>query len=109
MSGIIYNVTVNVSENRVEEWLKWLREEHIPSLLGLGIFSGATLVRVLGFEQGGKTYAIQYRAESMQAFERYEQEYAPALRTQMAELFGDDAQGFRTLLEIVEIFSVNYA
>jgi len=107
MSGIIYNVTVNISEARVEEWLEWLREEHIPQMLGLGIFGGATLVRVLGFEQGGKTYAIQYRAESMQAFERYEQEYAPGLRAQMVERFGDDAQGFRTMLEIVESFAVN--
>ncbi len=107
MSGIIYNVTVNVSESRVEEWLKWLREDHIPHLLGLGIFSAATLVRVIGFEQGGKTYAIQYKAESIEAFERYEQEYAPALRAHMADRFGDDAQGFRTLLEVVENFRVN--
>jgi hypothetical protein len=104
MSGIIYNVTVNVSEDRVEEWLEWLRGEHIPQMLGIGIFGGATLVRVLGLEQGGKTFAIQYRAESMRDFDRYEQEYATALRTQMVERFGEDAQGFRTVLEIVEDF-----
>jgi hypothetical protein len=107
MSGIIYNVTVNVSQNRVEEWLEWLQEEHIPQMLGLGIFVGATLVRVLGFEQGGKTYAVQYRAESMPDFERYEQELAPTLRAQMVERFGEDAQGFSTVLEVVESFALN--
>jgi hypothetical protein len=107
MKEIIYNVTVNVSEPRVEEWLNWMRGEHIQQMLGTGLFLGATIVRVIGFEQGGKTYAIQYRCESMQDFERYEKEFAPTLQARSAELFGEDAQAFRTILEVVESFTLN--
>jgi hypothetical protein len=107
MSGIIYNVTINVSEPRVEEWLTWMRSEHIPQMLATGAFRGATLVRVIGFEQGGKTYAVQYRCDSMQDFERYENEFASNLQARSAELFGEDAQAFRTILEIEESFALN--
>lgn len=107
MAGIIYNVTINVSEPRVEEWLQWMRNEHIPQMLGTGVFLGATLVRVLGYEEGGKTYAVQYRCDSMQNFERYEREFASQLQARSAEVFGQDAQAFRTILEVVEMFALN--
>ncbi|MFN4895531.1 MAG: DUF4286 family protein [Pseudomonadota bacterium] len=107
MTGILYNVTVNISEHRVDEWLTWMRSEHIPQMLGTGLFLGATIVRVLAFEQGGKTYAVQYRCSSMQDFERYETEFAPGFRSKSEELFGDDAQAFRTILELVENFELN--
>lgn len=107
MPGIIYNVTINVSENRVDEWLEWMRTEHISQMLATGIFFGATLVRVIGYEEGGKTFAVQYRCESMQSFERYEKEYAPSMQARSAALFGDDAQAFRTVLEVVETFALN--
>ena len=107
MPGIIYNVTVNISDDRVEEWLQWMRSEHIPQVLATGLFGGATLVRVIGFEQGGKTYAVQYQCDSMQSFERYEKEYAASLQARSSTLFGEDAQAFRTVLEVVETFALN--
>jgi len=107
MAAVIYNVTVNVSEQRVDEWLQWMSTDHIPQVLTSGLFLSATLVRVLGYEQGGKTFAVQYHCESMQNFERYENEYAPDLRARSAELFGEDAHAFRTVLEIVQTFSPN--
>lgn len=102
--GVIYNVTVGVSEPRAEEWLEWMRREHIPEVMKTGLFLKALLVRVLGHEQGSKTYAVQYHCQSMAQFERYENECAPGLQAKSAERFGEDAQAFRTLLEIVESF-----
>jgi hypothetical protein len=109
MVGVIYNVTVNISDNRVEEWLNWMASEHIPEMLGTGIFQRATLVRVLGYEQGGKTYAIQYRCRSLIDFERYENEFAPKLQAKTSERFGEELQAFRTVLEVVEEFGLNPA
>ena len=47
MTPVIYNVTVNVSDSRVDEWLSWMRQEHIPAMLGTGLFVSATLVKVI--------------------------------------------------------------
>lgn len=102
MTEVIYNVTVSVSESRVDEWLSWMRQEHIPAVLGTGLFVSAILVKVIGIEQGGKTYAVQYRSESMSNYERYQEEFAPSLQARSAELFGEDAHSFRTVLEIVD-------
>ena len=35
---IIYNVTVTVQNEIVEEWLNWIRLEHIPEVLSTGLF-----------------------------------------------------------------------
>jgi len=104
--GLIYNVTIGVTEQRAEEWLSWMRREHIPELLKTGLFQKAILVRVRGHEQqGSATFAVQYYCESMQHYERYENEYAAGLRGKSAALFGESAHAFRTLLEVVETFT----
>jgi hypothetical protein len=104
--GFIYNVTIGVAEPRAEEWLTWMRREHIPEVLQTGLFLKAILVRVRGHEQeGSATFAVQYHCESTQLFERYETEYAPGLQAKSAARFAEDAHAFRTLLEVVETFT----
>ena len=101
MSEVLYNVTVNVSEEILEEWLQWMETTHIPEVLATGFFSAARLMRVHAFEQGGKTYAVQYTASSMQNYERYLKEAAPQLQSKTELAFGDQVHAFRTLLEVV--------
>lgn len=104
--GVLYNVTIGVAERRTEEWLGWMRREHIPEVLKTGLFQKAILVRVRGHEQqGSATFAVQYHCESMQHYERYEKEYAPGLQTKSAALFGESVHAFRTLLEVVDTFT----
>ena len=68
---IIYNVTVNIHDSIVNQWLVWIKE-HIPQVLATGKFSEAKLTKVLVEEQmGGQTYSIQYRAISKEALKTY--------------------------------------
>ena len=68
---IIYNVTVNIHDSIVDQWLVWIKE-HIPQVLATGKFSEAKLTKVLVEEQmGGQTYSIQYRAISKEALKAY--------------------------------------
>jgi len=101
MAEVLYNVTVNVSEEVLEEWLQWMESTHIPEVLGTGFFHSARLMRVHAFEQGGKTYAVQYTAPSMESYERYLQEAAPQMQAKTELAFGDQVHAFRTLLEVV--------
>lgn len=105
MSEIFYNVTVSVSEDVHEDWLAWLKREHIPEVLTTGMFLRATLLRVHAFEQGGYTYAVQYVCPDMAHYERYLQDFAPALRAQTEKRYGDKVVAFRTMLEVVENFA----
>lgn len=104
MSEIFYNVTVNVSEDIHDDWLTWLRKEHIPAVLRTGMFLRATLLRVHAFEQGGLTYAVQYVSEDMAHYERYLRDFAPALRAETQQRYGDKVVAFRTMLEVMETF-----
>jgi hypothetical protein len=107
MSEVVYNVTVNVSEEIHDDWMLWLRQEHIPEVLKTGLFRRAMLMRVHAFEQGGLTYAVQYVADSMENYERYLKEFAPSLRAKTESLFGDQVHAFRTMLEVLTTFETN--
>ncbi|MAM18403.1 MAG: DUF4286 family protein [Bacteroidota bacterium] len=98
---IIYNVTCNVHETIHDEWVKWMRSEHIPAMLDTGKFHKALMTKVLVKEpMGGITYSIQYTAQNKQLLERYYRENASELREQAAR-FGDKVVSFRTELEVI--------
>lgn len=100
---IIYNVTINVDNAIAADWLEWMRTKHIPDVLNTGMFVGHHIFRLIGDEQsGGVTYAIQYRCESMQKYEHYRDQFAPALQADVKARYGDGFVAFRTLLEVVE-------
>ncbi|MGZ3884098.1 MAG: DUF4286 family protein [Bacteroidia bacterium] len=98
----IYNVTVNVSADVHDEWLKWMRDVHIPDVMKTGCFMSNRLVKVLNVEDEGHTYSFQYTFKDMKDIERYQGEFAPALQADVKKRYADKFHAFRTLLEIIE-------
>ncbi|WP_047548433.1 DUF4286 family protein [Psychroserpens sp. Hel_I_66] len=106
---IIYNVTVNIEDSVHEQWLEWIKTEHIPQVLGTGKFEKATLSQVLVEEElGGKTYSIQYRSYSREALDTYYREDADRLRQEGLKKFADKMLAFRTELQIVDEYNVKF-
>ena len=98
---IIYNVTVNIEDAAQEDWLYWMRNEHIPAMLATGKFTKALMTKVLVKEQmGGTSYSIQYTAVSRDHLNRYLNEDAENLRAAAARFTGK-AVSFNTELEVV--------
>lgn len=105
---IIYNVTANIDDSIHNEWLTWIKE-HIPQVLATGKFEKATLTKVLVEEEmGGHTYSIQYRSYSREALDAYYKEDAERLRTDGLKRFADKMLAFRTELQIVDEYTVNF-
>lgn len=99
---IIYNVTVNVEEVIHEDWLQWMKNVHIPDVMSKGIFRENHIFKVLADEgTGSHTYAIQYLCDSMEAYEAYRDNFAPALQEDVKKRYGDKFVAFRTLLEVI--------
>jgi hypothetical protein len=97
----IYNVTINVVEEAHEEWLQWMKEEHIPQMLDTGKFTKALMTRVLVEEaMGGITYSVQYTTKDKATLEAYYNENATELRA-ASKRFKDKFVAFRTELEVV--------
>jgi len=105
MSAVVYNVTLSVSEDINEAWVQWMKDSHIPDVLGTGCFASARLLRVHAFEQGGLTYAVMYEAGSMESYERYVDVHSARLQAEHQAKFGESAVAFRTMLEVLETFS----
>ena len=104
---IIYNVTVNIDKSITTEWLVWIKE-HIPQVLATGKFKEAKLTKVLVEDDESDTYSIQYRAHSRDALESYYAEDAERLKQDGKERFADKMLAFRTELEVVDEYSVNF-
>ncbi|MBA3665765.1 MAG: DUF4286 family protein [Bacteroidetes bacterium] len=98
----IYNVTVNIAQEIQEEWLKWMRETHMPDVMKTGCFVDNQMLKVLFVEDEGHTYSIQYKFLEMADIEKYQKEFAPALQADYKRKFEGKYVAFRTLLEIVD-------
>jgi hypothetical protein len=99
---IIYNVTVNIESSVHDEWLLWMKEEHIPDVMNTGMFLESRILKVMGDEDsGGSTYSIQYTCKSMNEYRQYEEVFAPALRAEFNAKYKDKFVAFRTLLQVV--------
>lgn len=102
---ILYNVTVSIDVAVHEEWLAWMRKTHIPEVMATGYFTQSRITKVLtGEEEGGKTYSIQYLCSSMEDYEEYQQNSAPALQQDHNAKYGAHTAAFRTLLNVIEEF-----
>jgi len=105
---IIYNVTTNIDDSAHEAWLLWIKE-HIPQVLATGKFEKATLTKVLVEEDmGGHTYSVQYRSYSREALNAYYREDAEGLRADGIKKFADKMVAFRTELEVIDEYTVNF-
>lgn len=104
---ILYNVTVSIDENVAEEWLKWMREVHIPDVMKTGLFLEGRICRILAFEEGGLSYSVQYLSPSEEAYNIYQQDHAPTLQQEHTERYAGKFAAFRTILKVEETFKLD--
>lgn len=98
----IYNVTIKLDWSIHNEWVKWMQEQHLADVMATKCFCKYQFVRVLDIDESdGPTYAIQYYADTKELYNEYIEKYAPKLRKDGLDLFGNKMIGFRSLMEIV--------
>ncbi len=100
---ILYNVTVNIDNSVHDEWLEWMKNEHIPEVLATGLFKDNKIYKIRSeAEEDGNTYSIQYFLDSMEDYEKYQSEHAPKLQKAHTDKYKDKFVAFRTIMEMVE-------
>ena len=100
---IIYNVTVNIEDASHDDWLEWMKTTHIPDVMKSGLFFACRILKLhtRHEEETGTTYAIQYACRSMEEYERYQRDFAPALQAETRRLYEGKFVAFRTVMEEV--------
>ncbi len=85
------------------EWLQWMQDVHIPEVMATGCFLSYRILKVLtnANDDEGVNYSIQYDAASMADYERYREQFAPAMQQQTKARYGERVLAFRTLLEVI--------
>lgn len=99
---LIYNVTVSLNKSIEQEWIQWMKETHIPHVLNTGLFSGHQFYKVLSHDDPTtSSFCTMYYVPVLDNFEKYLNDYAPALRQEVDQKYGGQFAAFRTLLEEV--------
>jgi hypothetical protein len=98
---IIYNVTINIDNDVRDEWIQWMKDVHIPEVMGTGHFTEYKMCRVMVDEESGTTYSIQYTCANMKELEAYQKDHAPKLQQKTRERYEGKFVAFRTLLEVI--------
>lgn len=99
---IIYNVTLKTDNAVATEWVRWMKESHMPELLQTGLFTDCRLCRLLEQDEAeGITFVAQYYCDSLEDYDTYVHAHAPNMRKKMLEKFGDKVVAFRTVMEVM--------
>jgi hypothetical protein len=99
---LIYNVSLKVEPGIADEWLKWMKEEHMPEVMQTGLFTDHKLLHLLQQdEKEGITFVAQYFCESMDHYTAYISNHAPSMREKGFKRFGNKFIAFRTLMETI--------
>ena len=99
---IIYNVTTKIDHTIHEQWLNWLKEEHIPEMIKTGCFYEAKILQLLGTDDtDGPTYAVQYHTNSEESYQHYLNKFATAIRQKSLDKWGGKMIAFRSVMRVV--------
>ncbi len=98
---ILYNVTVNIDNSVEEEWLSWMKEQHIPDVMNTGCFKRNLMCKINAESDGGSSYSIQYFCASMKELFHYLENHAPKLQQEHASKYVGKFAAFRTLLDVI--------
>ena len=102
MSKILYNITIKVSHEVHDDWMQWMKADHIPKVMKAGDFLSYRVQRIIGDESDdGISYAIGYVAQSMASLHAYQVKHASQLQKEHQERYQGHFAAFRTLMEIV--------
>jgi hypothetical protein len=99
---IVYNVTIKLTWAIHNDWVNWMRAEHIPAVMKTKCFVNYTFARLLEIdEEDGPTYTCQYYTSRKEDYEHYVAEYSQQLRAEGHQKWGNQFIAFRTIMQVV--------
>jgi hypothetical protein len=99
---IIFNITVNISHEAEKDWLKWMKQTHIPEIVATGLLMEHKLLRLLTeIENEGATYTSQFSFRTMEDFLAYQTHFQTEHQEKHHARYNGYYVTFRTLLEEV--------
>ena len=99
---IIYNETFIVEESIAPNWLIWIKDNHIPAILGTGFFDSYKVMTVLDSPNEGITYCFQYYTDSIERYSPFYYTHREKFHQLHNAQFENQFVLFTTLMETVD-------
>ncbi len=99
---IVYNVTVKVDVDSHEDWIKWMKETHVPEVMNTEMFDSYRMCRILGQDESdGVTFSVQYVSKTLDNYHRYVHIHGPELQKRHKAEWDGKYVSFRTVMEVI--------
>lgn len=100
----VYIVTINIKRQVEDEWLKWMKEEHIPDIMNSGFFIGFEIFKVVipDTHSDEAVYQFHYRFNSIDDYYQYAEKAAPELQRKHSEKFPGKFKASRAILKKID-------
>ena len=99
---ILYNLTVRIEHDIEEEWLEYIRNQYVVSVMQTTLFLDFKIYRLLNEpDKEGLTYALQFFSPSLENIERYLSAFARRITEDHLIRFKNKHVAFNTILESV--------
>ena len=100
---LIYNVTVTIDREIESQWVKWMKETHIPDVMVTGMFLSYRMSHLLSHDHtDSEIYTIQYLTKDILHLQKYLDEFASTLQAEHKKLFEGKYAVFRTVMEVID-------
>ena len=100
---LIFNTTYKVSTKENENWIIWIKEQHIPFMLTSGNFAKPQITKIVGSEDDeGTSYSVQFHIADMQTLLNWHKENASSFQNSCSAASGSEVSFFSTVLELID-------
>jgi len=102
MKTLLVNETFIVDHDSHNEWLEWFKTRYIAAIKDSRHTKDLVLSKIQDDNPDGKTYALQFKINSIHFDTFQKEDNLINLRTQLNKNFNNKFASFVTVLEIVE-------
>ena len=98
---VLYNLTAIVEEEFHDEWMEWMQQTFIPTVINTSLFVNHDVLKVLDSPNPGVTYCFQFKAEGHDRYQAFKNKFETGLLNDYFNKFENKAVSFSTVMEYV--------
>lgn len=98
----VFTVKASVTQEIADKWFNYMTTKHIRDVLNTRCFEKAELEKILDTGDEVAKFVARYYFNSMVDYNEYVTKFAPTLRAEHNELFGNSVIAERTISELRE-------
>jgi hypothetical protein len=100
---IVYNISNKVNIAIEADWVLWQQQDHIPAIMASGQFTEYKFYKLLEDDNDDSaTYIVQYFAPTVENYHNYIRNFAPQLRQEAFDKWGNRFIAFRSVMQVVK-------